>query len=63
LGIVSGYFYETQDFQLQIATTLKGKASANSGISLVVPVDELKTLLESPELQAKRDSDLARERK
>jgi hypothetical protein len=59
LGVVSGYFYEAQDFSLQVATTLSGKANANSGISMVVPVDDLKTLLDEPELQAQRDATVA----
>jgi hypothetical protein len=56
LGIVSGYVYETQDFKLEIANTLTGTVAANSGIATVVPVDELKKLLDSPVLQAIRDS-------
>jgi hypothetical protein len=60
LGVVSGYFYETEDLQLQVATTLTGKASANSGISIVVPVDELKKLLDSPALQAQRNAEVAK---
>jgi hypothetical protein len=60
LGVVSGYFYETEDLQLQVATTLTGKASANSGISIVVPVDELKKLLDSPALQSQRDAEVAK---
>ena len=63
LGVVSGYFYETQDFTLQVATTLSGKADANSGISVVVPADELKKILDSPELQAQRDAEVARRAK
>jgi S1-C subfamily serine protease len=59
LGVVSGYFYETEDLQLQVATTLSGKANANSGISIVVPVDELKNLLDLPELQAQRNASVA----
>ena len=60
LGVVSGMVYETQDFKLQVATTLTGTASANSGISMVVPADELKALLDSPELQQMRDAEVAR---
>jgi hypothetical protein len=59
LGVVSGYFYEGQDFTFQVATTLSGKANANSGISMVVPADELKKLLDSPELKAQRDAVIA----
>ena len=63
LGVVSGYFYETQDFQLQVATTLSGTVNANSGISVVVPADELKTLLDSPELRSLREAAIARKAK
>jgi hypothetical protein len=55
LGIVSGY-YETADFKLETAATLTGEANANSGISIVVPAEQLKALLESPQLQRLRDS-------
>ncbi len=60
LGIVSGYFFETEDFQLQVATTLSGKVNANSGISIAVPVDELKKVLDSPALKLQRDIEAAR---
>jgi len=63
LGVVSGYFYETQDFQLHVATTLSGKVNANSGISVVVPADEIKTLLDSPELRTLREAEIARKAK
>lgn len=63
LGIVSGYFNETQDFHLEVATTLEGKVDANSGISLVVPVDALKEILDSPVLRAQRDAEVARQAK
>jgi hypothetical protein len=63
LGVVSGYFYETQDFTFQVATTLSGKANANSGISMIVPADELKALLDSPELQGQRDAIVAGQQK
>lgn len=59
LGIVSGYYYETEDFHLETATTLSGTTNANSGISIVVPAEQLKQLLESPELRRQRDSDAA----
>jgi hypothetical protein len=63
LGVVSGYFYEAQDFTFQVATTLSGKGNANSGISMVVPADELKTLLDCAELQIQRDVEVARQKK
>jgi hypothetical protein len=63
LGVVSGYFTETQDFYLQVATTLSGIIGANSGISMVVPADELKTLLDLREFRERRDADAARQNK
>lgn len=59
LGVVSGYYAEDQDFKLTVTTTLSGKVPENSGISTVVPADELKALLESPALQAQRDAQFA----
>jgi hypothetical protein len=55
LGVVSGYMYETSDFTLRASTTWKGSLNANSGISVVVPAQQLKDLLDSPELQSLRD--------
>ncbi len=63
LGVVSGYFYETEDFHLQVATTLAGTANANSGISIVVPVEELKALLDSAELRQQRDAAVPKQSK
>jgi len=60
LGVVSGYYYETEDLRLEVATTLTGTANANSGISIVVPADELKELIDSPELQEQRDAEAQR---
>jgi hypothetical protein len=59
LGVVSGYYYEDSDFNLQIATTVRGKQRANSGVSMIVPADILKDLiLNNPDLQRNRDSNL-----
>ncbi len=55
LGVVSGYMYEHEDMTLTATTTWKGSINANSGISVVVPAQQLKDLLESPELQRLRD--------
>ena len=60
LGVVAGEVFETADFELQVNATFKGDVTANSGISVVVPVDELKTLLDSPPLQKKRDAAVAK---
>lgn len=55
LGVVSGYMYENADLTLTAATTRTGSVNANSGISIVVPAQQLKDLLDSPELQQQRD--------
>jgi len=57
LGVVSGYMYESEGLTLRASTTWTGSANANSGISVVVPAQQLKDLLEGPELQAIRDVD------
>jgi len=46
LGVVSGNFSEDQDFNLQIALTVKGTQHANSGIAIIVPADSVKALIE-----------------
>jgi len=56
LGIVSGMFYEDEEFNLKVSATIKGTAKANSGISMIVPVDALKNLLDAPSLKAQRDA-------
>lgn len=58
LGVVNGMLTEDENFNLQLAATLKGKASANSGISTIVPADELRALLDDPRLQKMRDDAL-----
>jgi hypothetical protein len=55
LGVVSGYMYEHEDMTLTATTTWKGSLNANSGISVVVPAQQLKDLIEGPELQCLRD--------
>ena len=54
LGVVSGFVYETSDLQLQVTSTVSGKLGSNSGIATIVPVDELKALLDGPELTVMR---------
>jgi|SRR5882757_697726 len=58
LGIVSGGYSEDADLKLTIATTLRGTVAGNSGIATVVPVDELKALLDSPALTAVREAEV-----
>ncbi|MGC2464493.1 MAG: trypsin-like peptidase domain-containing protein [Candidatus Acidiferrum sp.] len=59
LGVVSGFYHEDSNLNLTVATTLTGTLEQNSGISLVVPVDELKALLDNPALQADRNRQIA----
>jgi hypothetical protein len=55
LGVVSGYMQETSNLTLRASTTWEASVQANSGVSVVVPAQQLKDLLESPELRALRD--------
>jgi S1-C subfamily serine protease len=59
LGVVSGYYYEDEDFNLEIATMVKGTAHANSGVAMVVPADFLKALLDGPELKGGREANFS----
>ena len=61
LGVVAGEVFESASFELQVNTSLKGDVAANSGISVVVPADELKTLLDSPVLKKQRDEVVTKE--
>jgi len=56
LRVVSGYYFEDQNFNLEIATTAKGVGHANSGVALVVPAESLKDLLDAPGLKAEREA-------
>jgi hypothetical protein len=55
LGVVNGEVSEDENFNLELTTTLKGKGRGNSGVSTIVPSDELKALLDDPRLQKLRD--------
>jgi hypothetical protein len=56
LGIVSGYYPESETIEsLPAAKVLTGEVHDNSGITVVVPGDELKALLDTPALQQIRD--------
>jgi phage tail protein X len=59
LGVVSGYLYEDSDLTLRTTTDYAAVLHANSGIAIVVPAEELYTLLASPELQQLRDRAVA----
>lgn len=58
LGVVSGYFYEDEELELRATTPLSGRGKANSGVSAVVPVDELLDLLNTPTLRTLRESQI-----
>jgi hypothetical protein len=60
LGVVSGYMQEDQNSALR-ATTLTGPVYANSGISTVVPAQQLLELLKSSPLQQIRDDSIRRQ--
>jgi hypothetical protein len=55
LGIVSGYYPESVGYSVPAATVLTGEVHDNSGITTIVPADEINKLLNSAELQAERD--------
>ena len=55
LGVVSGEVHESDDFSIQTSSTLNGTVAENSGISMIVPAQEVKALLFSPFLQRLRD--------
>jgi len=55
LGVVNGEVSEDENFNLELTTTLKGTGKGNSGVSTIVPSDELRSLLDDPRLQELRD--------
>jgi hypothetical protein len=55
LGIVNGDVSEDEHFNLELATTLSATGKSNSGVSTIVPADELKELLNDPQLQESRN--------
>ena len=59
LGVLSGYYPESAGFSVPAATVLTGEVRDNSGIATIVPADELTKLLDSDELRADRDSQVA----
>ena len=59
LGVLSGMMTESANFELKATTTFDGSVGMNSGISTIVPADELLKLLDSPSLQMERDRVLA----
>jgi S1-C subfamily serine protease len=60
LGVVSGYMIENEDATLTATTTWTGSVNANSGIAMVVPAEQLKEVLDTPELQQLREAAVQR---
>jgi hypothetical protein len=58
LGVVNGEVSEDEHFNLELTTTLKGTGKGNSGVSTIVPSDEVKALLDDPRLQTIRDGEI-----
>jgi hypothetical protein len=58
LGVVSGFYHEDSNLKLTVAATLTGTLEQNSGIAMIVPVDELRALLDTPTFQAARDEQI-----
>jgi hypothetical protein len=56
IGVVSGYMWEDNQLTLHAATDYEATIHANSGIATVVPIDQLKELLFSQEVQGERDA-------
>lgn len=57
LGVVSGYFPEDESsFSLPAARVLTGEVHDNSGVTMIVPGDQLMALLDSPVLKDARES-------
>jgi phage tail protein X len=59
LGVVAGYMYEDSDLTLRTTTDYEAVLHANSGIAIVVPAEQLKTLLTSAPLRQLRDQTIA----
>lgn len=59
LGLISGYFPESAGYSVPAATVLTGEVHDNSGIATIVPAEEISKLLNSTELQAQRDREVA----
>lgn len=59
IGVVSGYMWEDDKLTLRTATDYEATIHANSGIAMIVPVDQLKELLNRKELIRQRDTAVA----
>jgi hypothetical protein len=56
LGVISGYYPEGETFSVPAAKVLTGQVHDNSGITTVVPANEIKSLLDSPAARIMRDA-------
>lgn len=54
IGVVSGYLTEDENMSLKLETTVEATASANSGITTIVPVADLRDLLNDERLVKQR---------
>ncbi len=59
LGAISGEVLESSDFIMHVTTSYTANVAANSDVSVVVPANEIKTILYDPSLQAERDASVA----
>jgi len=59
IGVVNGFIPERNDVRVSGAATFESSYEPNSGILTFVPAQELKDLLDSPELQKLRDDVVA----
>jgi hypothetical protein len=59
LGVISGYMFEDQNLELQASTSWSAMIHGNSGIATVVPAEQLKALLLTPEVKRERDEFIA----
>jgi hypothetical protein len=62
LGVVSGYMWEDDQLTLRAATDYEATIHANSGIAMIVPVEQLKDLLYRSDFQTIRDNTAAHEK-
>jgi len=59
LGVISGEVPESSDFILRVTTSYTANVLANSDVSVVVPANEIRSILYDPTLQAERDAAFA----
>lgn len=59
LGVVTGEIFENSNFTFQVAASYSGSVPANSDVSVVVPADQVRSILFSAPLQVERDKAIA----